>query len=85
MEIQEYQVNLDLPPSERWAFLAHCAGNVDELLGCYLRDFSGAEDIFNTIPSVKHQIVSSEYLQEIESIASFSNFTPDQVLIANLY
>lgn len=81
----EYIVNLDLPAKERWHFLIDYKEEVNELLECYLNDFKGSESIFDGIDDYKHEIISKEYLDEIEFIASISAYTPNQVLIANLY
>jgi len=85
MNTKEHIVNLDLPPFERWGFLAQYSKEVDELIGCYLKDFSGEEEIFESFDFYKDQVISREYLEEIEYIASISKYTPDQILIANLY
>lgn len=85
MEQQEHIVNLDLAPEERWCFLADYRKEVDELLECYLNDFTGAEVIFDTIGAYKTEFVSKELLSEIDSIASHSKFSANEVLIANLY
>jgi len=85
MDVIEDIINLDLPPSKRWGFLIDYKNETNELLGYYLNDFEGADFIFHLISDYKKQIISSEYLEEIEFIASISDFSPDQVLIANLY
>lgn len=81
----EYIINLDLPAQERWSFLIDYKDEVNELLQCYLDDFEGADFIFDSIGEYKKEVISREYLEEIEFIASISNFSADQVLIANLY
>lgn len=78
-------MNLDLPARERWSFLVDYKEEVNELLQCYLSDFVGAEDLFEGVGAIKETVVSSEYLEEIECIASISDYTADQVLLANLY
>jgi acid ceramidase len=85
MNENEHIVNLDLPPSKRWEFLADYKNEIDELLHYYLTDFEGADLIFTGIGQYKKNIISQEYLEEIDYIASISRFSPDQVLIANLY
>lgn len=85
MLTEEYIVDLDLNPKERWSFLMGYREEIDELITCYLKDFEGAEMIFQSIDLLKEQIVSKEYLEEIEFIASISSFSPNQILIANLY
>lgn len=78
-------INLDLPVNERWSFLIDYKSEINELFQNYLKDFEGGEYIFESIGEYKKQIISKEYLEEIEFISSISNFSPDQVLIANLY
>ena len=85
MQEPEIIINLDLPPSQRWAFLVDYASEINELIQCYLNDFQGAEYLFGAIGSFKHAVIASEYLEEIEFIASISKFTADEVLVANLY
>ena len=85
MKTEEYIVNLDLPAEERWLFLGDLRNEIDELLECYLNDFEGAHLIFDGIGLYKEQVISKEYLLEIDSIASISKFNADEVLIANLY
>lgn len=81
----EHIINLDLPINERWAFLIDYKSEINELLQYYLNDFEGGEFIFESIGEYKKEIISKEYLEEVEYISSISNFTSDQVLIANLY
>ena len=85
METIEFVVNLDLPANERWQFLTNYKQEINELLKCYLDDFEGSEFIFENIDSYKKEIISEEYLDEIEFISSISKFSPNEVLIANLY
>ena len=85
MKKEEYTVNLDLPADQRWLFLIDYRDEINELLQCYLNDFEGAGFILDSISDYKREVISKEYLEEIEFIASISNFSPDQVLIANLY
>lgn len=82
---QEHIVNLDLPPDRRWTFLVDYKEAINDLLQCYLNDFKGADFIFDNIDVFKKSIISEEYLQEVEFIASISNFSSNEVLIANLY
>ena len=85
MKQEEYIINLDLPAAKRWLFLVDHKDEINELLQCYLSDFEGADFIFESIDDYKKHVVSKEFLEEIEFIASISKFSPDQVLIANLY
>ena len=84
-EIKTHIVNLDLPPNQRWSFLKAYTKEVDELIECYLNDFTGAEFIFEGVEVYKKQFVSESYVQEIESIAAISDFSVNEILVANLY
>jgi acid ceramidase/N-acylethanolamine-hydrolysing acid amidase len=81
----EHIINLDLPVNERWGFLVDYKTEINELLQYYLNDFEGGEFIFESIGAYKKEIISEEYLEEIEFISSISIFSADEVLIANLY
>lgn len=78
-------INLDLPPSERWSFLSNYTKEVNELIQCYLNDFTGAEFIFEGVELYKEQFVSESYIQEIQSIAAIADFSVNEILVANLY
>ncbi len=82
---EEYIINLDLPAKERWSFLVEFKNEINELLQCYLNDFKGAEHLFESIGEFKNEVISQDYLDEIECIASISNYSANEVLIANLY
>ena len=75
MKREEYIVNLDVPPHERWKFLIDFKKEVNELLECYLSDFREAEFIFESIGAYKHELIAKEYLEEIDFIASISAFS----------
>lgn len=81
----EHIINLDLPANKRWLFLKDYKTEINELLECYLNDFEGADFIFESIGDYKRKVISDKYLKEIEFISSISKFSPDQILIANLY
>ncbi len=85
MEKEEHIVNLDLPADKRWLFLVNYKDEINELLQCYLNDFEEADFVFESINNYKREVISNEYLEEIEFVASISKFSADQVLIANLY
>lgn len=83
--MKELIVNLDAPPEERWLFLSVYKNEINELLQCYLNDFKGASILLEGISSFKTLFLSETYLKEIEGIASFTNFTTDEIIVANLY
>jgi acid ceramidase len=84
-EMKTHIVNLDLPPNRRWSFLTEYKTEVNELIKCYLNDFTGAEFIFDAIESYKEQFISETYVQEMQSIADISDFTLNEIIVANLY
>lgn len=81
----ELIVNLDLPVHERWAFLVDFKNEINELLQCYLNDFEEESFIIEGISELKNEVIADEYLAEIEFISSISDFSADQVLVANFY
>jgi acid ceramidase len=83
--MNEQIINLDLPASKRWAFLADHVEGIDSLLDCYLKDFEEAKYLFEGIGYYKKEIIPPCYQEEISFIASISRFDEDRVLIANLY
>ncbi len=85
MTTNEHIINLDLPPYKRWEFLIDYKAEVNELLQYYLNDFNEANLIFESIGDYKNAIISSDYLEEIDFIASITNFSANEILIANLY
>ena len=83
--METHIVNLDLPPNERWLFLRMYKKEINELIQCYLNDFTGAEFIFESIELYKNQFISESYVQEIQSIATIADFSENEILVANLY
>jgi acid ceramidase len=83
--MEQYIINLDLPPEERWSFLINVKHEVNELIKSYLQDFAEADVIFSGIAIYKESIISETYLKEIEGIAAICDFSPNEILTANLY
>jgi acid ceramidase len=83
--MEQYIINLDLPPKERWSFLINVKHEVNELIKSYLQDFAEADVIFSGIDIYKESIISETYLKEIEGIAAICDFSPNEILTANLY
>ena len=78
-------VNLDLAPEERWTFLADYKSEMEALFDCYLNDIISGIDQLKHLQGFEFQLIPESYLKEIEGIASMINFSPYEVLIANLY
>lgn len=85
MTTEQHTIDLDLPPGERWVFLADHKSALNQLLRCYLNDLEDATFLYEQIDDYGRTEVSDEYLEEINSIASISDFSEKEVLIANLY
>ena len=85
MYVVENIVNLDLPPEQRWQFLAECRFEMDELLQYYLNDFEEIEYIQEAIKHYRAAVISEEINREVEYISSISKFSSDEIMIANLY
>ena len=78
-------VNLDLPPEERWSFLSKYKQDIDELIAYYLNDLIDVGFFEGIIDSYKNNFIKPSYIKELDSIASISEFSTNQILIANLY
>ena len=78
-------VKLDLPPEERWKFLALEKDAINELLTYYLNDFKNEGLLQESIQAYKSICISDQYSKEIKCISSICDFTEDEILIANLY
>lgn len=85
MNPDEIIVNLDLPSGERWQFLSAFKTEMNELFKFYLSDFEEFNFIFESIEELKQGLISQNYLEELECISKLTNFSPNEVLIANLY
>lgn len=83
--MKRLKVNLDLPPEERWSFLSPYKNDIDELIGYYLNDLMDVSFFEDTIELYKNSFVPASYVKELESIAQISEFSVNQLLIANLY
>lgn len=83
--MEQYIVDLDLPPEERWSSLVKIKNEVHELIQSYLQDFEEADFIFSGIEMYKEAIISDTYLKEIEGIAAICDFSANEILTANLY
>ena len=82
---EEIKINLDLPPAERWNFLQSYAQEADILIGYYLKDLGDVNFFRDAIDYYKSAFVPNEYLEEIRSIAAFSQYSENDILITNLY
>ena len=79
-------VNLDLSPKERWNFAEKCRKDINELIQCYWRDIENYIDFIEEyLEFYKQTFISTEYLDEIQSLAQFCDFSENQLLIVNLY
>ncbi len=82
---EEIRINLDLPPAERWNFLQSDPQEADVLIGYYLKDLGDVSFFRDAIEYYKSTFVKQEYLEEIRTIAAFSQYSENDILITNLY
>ncbi len=80
-----HTINLDLSPSERWKFLENYKSEISELYDYYLHDFHGAESIIIAHIGLVKPHIPTEYLLEIEFLATILPYSKDQILLVNLY
>ncbi|MEZ4884798.1 MAG: C45 family peptidase [Chitinophagales bacterium] len=82
---EEITINLDLPPEKRWLFLEKYKVEIDEMIGYYLDDLSDISFFEDLIEEYKQGFVPISYQKEIRSIAQFSQYSENQILLTNLY
>jgi acid ceramidase len=85
MTVPEIDLNLSLPPRDRWRSLAPHVEAARRLLDCYLRDLGGLGAFAPLIESYAEAFVSSDHRTEIASIAQIVGRPEAEVLLANLY
>lgn len=83
--MEELTINLDLPPLSRWDFLQYYQNEIDVLIGYYLKDLGDVSFFQNAIDYYKSTFIKKDYLQEIQSIGAFSQFSENEILLTNLY
>ena len=84
--METIEINLDLPPAERWHMAGAYSQEIDALIDCYWKDIEDYIDFINEyLDAFKAAFVPPAYWEEIQGLAAFSRYTADQILIANLY
>lgn len=84
--MQTLTIDLDLPPKDRWHFAAEYSQEINEIIACYWVDLEDYVDLIESYLEVyKTQFIPNSYLEEIECIANYCDYSADQILIANLY
>jgi predicted choloylglycine hydrolase len=78
-------VNLDKAPSKRWAFLKAYSKEINYLLKYYLNDLSDAGIFQQYIETYKTLYVAHDYMEEVRAIATYCDFSENEIVIANLY
>ncbi len=85
MTIPELNIDLDLPPADRWRELSDHRPAVLELIEQYVRDLGGLDQFGDLLVSYSDSFVPDEYRQEIGGIAELLGVPLPQVLLSNLY
>jgi hypothetical protein len=84
--MQTIEVNLDLPPKDRWHFAANYTQEINEIIACYWIDLEDYVELIESyLDAYKSLFIPSSYIEEIQCIANYCDYTADQILIANLY
>ncbi|MDC8002927.1 C45 family autoproteolytic acyltransferase/hydrolase [Aureisphaera galaxeae] len=78
-------INLDAPAYERWLCLEPYRNEITVLIHTYLADLEDASFFETIIDYYKAECIDATYVEELRGIASFTGFTIDNLLIANLY
>ena len=85
MAAPEIDLDLSLPPRERWRCLAPHAEAANRLLDSYLRDLGGLGSFASTIQAYAEAFVRSEHRAEIASIAETIGRPQTDVMLGNFY
>ena len=85
MPVSEIDLDLALPPAERWRSLAPHAEAAGRLLDCYLRDLSQLGSFAPLIESYAEAFVGPEHRAEVASIARIVGRPEIDVLLGSLY
>lgn len=84
--METIEINLDLPPSQRWHFAKQYTQEINEIIAGYWKDFEDYVDLINEyLDLYKTLFIPDDYIQEIQCIAQYCAYNEDQILIANLY
>jgi hypothetical protein len=84
--MQNIEINLDLPPEERWHFAANYTKEINEIIACYWIDLEDYVELIESyLEAYKSLFIPASYIKEIECIANYCDYSADQILIANLY
>jgi hypothetical protein len=85
MAVPEIDLDLSLPPAERWRSLVPHAEAAGRLLDCYLRDLSQLGTFTHLVESYADAFVDGEHRAEVASIAHIVGRPEIDVLLGSLY
>jgi hypothetical protein len=85
MSVPEIDLDLSLPPGERWQGLAAHAEAAGRLLDCYLRDLNQLGSFAPLVEAYADAFVSREHRAEVGSIARIVGRREIDVLLGSLY
>ncbi len=78
-------MNLNSNPHERWNCIEPYKKEINELIEMYLNDLEDVSFFESVIDYYKVSYINVEYMNELRGIASFTDFSVNQLLLANLY
>jgi len=83
--MERITINLDLEPKERWFCLKPYREEVNVLIETYLSDLEDASFFGEAIEFYKSECINPIFLEELSGISSFTKFSVNDLLMANLY
>jgi hypothetical protein len=78
-------IDLNATPKARWNCLKPYKKEISVLINTYLNDLEDVTFFESVIDFYKSTFINTDYLRELSGIASFTEFSVDNLLIANLY
>lgn len=85
MSVPIIDVDLSLPPAQRWRSLRPHRDGIRELVLSYVRDLGGLDTFREALLLYRSSVVAAEHLEEMDAIASLAALDPLEVLLANVY
>lgn len=78
-------VDLTLPPAQRWHALRDHKAGLRHLISTYVNDIGGVDALRDELTYYKANYVASDYAAEMDAIAALGGMDPLEVLLANVY
>lgn len=83
--MKRIRINLNKAPEERWNVLQAYKNEISILINTYLGDLEDVSFFENILDYYKANYINNDYIKELSGISKFTEFSVDNLLIANLY